>query len=41
MLQSGFAQLLRSNPRLRSLGRCDVLGLVMEAMYNEKSIYRR
>lgn len=37
----GFAQLLRSNVGLASLGRCDVAGKVMEALYGEQSVYKR
>ncbi len=38
---AGYAQLLRSNPRLRSLGRCDIMGQVVEALYHRNSNYRR
>ena len=39
---TGFAQLLRSSKSgIRSLGRCDALGKVLECLYGEMSNYRR
>ena len=37
----GYAQLLRSNPNLRSLGRCDCFGKVLSLLYDPCSLYRR
>ena len=37
----GYAQLLRSNPKLRSLGRCDCFGKVLSLLYDPCSLYRR
>ena len=37
----GYAHLIRQNPELRSVGRCDNFGQVLSALYDEESIYRR
>ena len=37
----GFAHLLRSNPRLKSLGKCNCIGQVLSTLFDEESIYRR
>ena len=37
----GYAQLLRSNPQLKSLGRCDCFGQVLSMLYDNSSLYRR
>ena len=37
----GYAQLLRSNPQLKSLGKCDCFGQVLSTLYDHESIYRR
>ena len=37
----GYAQLLRSNPQLKSLGKCDCFGQVLFMLYDNSSLYRR
>ncbi len=37
----GYAQLLKANPNLKSLGRCDCFGQVLYLMYDSNSLYRR
>ena len=37
----GYAQLLRSNPKLKSLGRCDCFGQVLFLLYDDLSTYRK
>lgn len=37
----GYAQLLRANPNLKSLGRCDCFGQVLFMLYDKLSLYRR
>lgn len=37
----GYAQLLRANPQLKSLGKCDCFGKVLYTLYDNSSMYRR
>ena len=37
----GYAQILQSNPNLKSLGKCDCFGQVLSLLYDKFSDYRR
>ncbi|CAB4058779.1 unnamed protein product [Lepeophtheirus salmonis] len=37
----GYAQMLRSNPQLKSLGRCECFGSVLTTIFDDNSIYRK
>ena len=37
----GYAQLLRANPHLKSLGKCQCFGRVLSTLYSSTSAYRR